>query len=117
MIVTLPLPPQQLKPNVRTHWRAKAAKVAEYRATARDEAMAAAYSYDLTEPVTEATVRVYAYWPTARRMDPDNLLATMKAAFDGVTDAGIWHDDRDVTYLPCFQAKDAANPRIEIEIR
>ena len=116
MIITLDLPPQQLKPNGRHHWRAKAAKVAEYREAACDAAMESAYHYGVMEPIQAPTVRITAYWPTTRRMDPDNLIATMKAAFDGITDAGVWRDDRDVTYLPCVQGKDKENPRIEIEV-
>jgi Holliday junction resolvase RusA-like endonuclease len=116
MIVTLSLPPQHCKPNVRSHWRAKAKAVAEYRSEARDAAMAAAYEWQLMEPITEAVVTVCAFWPTVRRMDADNLLASMKAAFDGITDAGVWADDRDVTFMPCRQAKDAENPRVEIVV-
>ena len=116
MTITLQLPPQQLKPNGRYHWRAKAAKVAQYRADARYAAMAAAYDCQQAEALSAATVRVRAFWPTVRKMDPDNLLATMKAAFDGFTDAGIWLDDREITFLPSLQDKDAANPRIEIDV-
>ena len=78
--------------------------------------MVAAYDYDLREPIEKPIVTVKAFWPTTRRMDADNLLATMKAAFDGLTDAGIWPDDRECTFLPCQQLKDAANPRIEIQV-
>ena len=35
-----------------------------------------------------------------RRRDKDNLLASLKAAFDGLTDAGVWTDDSEATYLP-----------------
>lgn len=116
MIITLPLPAQQLKPNVRCHYMAKAKHVATYRLAAKEAGMIAAYDYDLREPIEKPIVTVAAYWPTARRMDADNLLATMKAAFDGLTDAGIWTDDRECTFLPCHQCKDAANPRIEIQV-
>ena len=116
MTITLPLPPQQLKPNSRHHWRAKAAKVAQYRSDACYAAKAAAYDHDQRAPIESPSVQVRAYWRTVRVMDPDNLLATMKAAFDGITDAGVWRNDRTLTHLPCIQAKDAANPRIEIVI-
>lgn len=116
MIVTLPLPHQNLKPNRPSHRMAKAESIAIYRAIARDEAMAAAYSHDIREPYKDAVVQVRAYWKTVVMMDPDNLLATMKSALDGLTDAGIWRDDRDVMYLPCVQEKDAENPRIEIVV-
>ncbi len=114
--VVLPLPPKELKPNARPHHMAKANRVREYRSEARDAAMAAAYDVDLMRQLPAASVRIMAYWPTVRTMDPDNLIATMKSAIDGITDAGIWLDDRDLTYLPPRQAKDADNPRIVIVI-
>ena len=116
MIIVLPLPPQQLKPNVRCHWRAKAKATAAYRMDARLAAISEAHRCGHIECLAAATVRIKAYWPTARKMDPDNLIATMKAAFDGMTDALIWLDDRELTLLPVLQDKDSDDPRIEIEV-
>lgn len=78
--------------------------------------MAAAYETEQTEPLCIAFVRIVAYWKKAHKMDPDNLIATMKSAIDGITDAGIWIDDRELSFLPCVQDKDADNPRIEIHV-
>ena len=116
LTITLPLPPQRLKPNVRSHHMAKAKAVATYRETACDNAMEAAYHFDVRQACSIAVVRLHAFWPTVRRMDADNLLATMKAAFDGFTDAGLWTDDRQVAFLPSQQSKDKDNPRIEVDV-
>lgn len=64
----------------------------------------------------EAQIRVTWFSKTARVIDRDNILAYLKSAFDGLTDAGILADDRDVTHLPPIREKDAKNPRVEIEI-
>lgn len=116
LTITLPLPPQQLKPNGRYHYMARHRATSQYRQSAY---LAAKSEIARQRPFVafyKPTARVTAYWRTARTMDPDNLVATMKAAFDGLTDAGVWSDDREVTHLPCVQEKDAENPRIEIEV-
>lgn len=116
MTITLPLPPKQLKPNGRYHYMAKHRATSQYREWAYLAAQSAIAHNRPFVGIRKPTARVTAYWRTTRKMDGDNLLATMKAAFDGLTDAGIWTDDREVTHLPCVQCKDAANPRIEIEV-
>lgn len=45
----------------------------------------------------DVTVRRTRLW-AARRMDDDNLIRGMKASMDGLTDAGVWHDDRQVRW-------------------
>jgi Holliday junction resolvase RusA-like endonuclease len=35
---------------------------------------------------------------SARRLDDDNLIRGLKAALDGLSDAGVWADDRQVRY-------------------
>ena len=46
----------------------------------------------------------------------DSLAADLNEAFDGLTDAGLLADDRDVTHLPPRREKDAAYPRVLITI-
>ena len=117
LTITLPLPPQRLKPNVRSHHMAKAKAVATYREIAMLAACESVCSvFGYVSPSELSVVRLHAFWPTVRRMDADNLLATMKAAFDGFTDAGLWTDDRQVAFLPSQQSKDKDNPRIEVDV-
>jgi hypothetical protein len=128
LTIELPLPPQELRPNARVHWAKKASKAREYRSRARWAAFTAigelgdvAFgnpSGDLVSPfpIEQPVVRVTMLNKTARKMDQDNLIASMKSAMDGLTDAGVWNDDREVTILSPIRGKDATNPRIIIEI-
>lgn len=110
----LPLPPSELNPNARPSKWKKAEKVKEYRSRAR---WAAKASLDKDHEPLEAAAVYLEYWNrTAHRIDPDNIVAAMKSAMDGFTDAGVWVDDADTIYLPPFRSKDADHPRIMIEI-
>jgi Holliday junction resolvase RusA-like endonuclease len=64
----------------------------------------------------EATARVVFYAKDARRRDRDNILASMKPAFDGLVDAGILADDEGLTHAPVRIEIDRKNPRVEITI-
>lgn len=111
--VTLPLPPKELDPNGRHHWRAKMAPKRRYRCGAM---FAALKQGGFTQPLQRARVRIRYYHKTKTFKDPDNIIACLKTAIDGLTDAGVFTDDRDLTYLPVERFKDKANPRVEIEI-
>lgn len=83
MIVNLPWPARTLSPNARAHWsviaRAKrAARIAAYY-IARE----ARPSLTMTAPLVSLEFRP----PDNRRRDLDNLIASMKAALDGLADA------------------------------
>jgi hypothetical protein len=92
MKVTLAWPDRALHPNSRVHWRtrAKATKVA--REAARVLALAAGAKAAVL-PDGRLHLWIDFYPPDRRRRDDDGLLASMKAARDGIADAlGI--DDR-----------------------
>jgi len=84
--VLLPWPHAALSPNARAHWRAKhkAASDARYKAS-----VIGSGRKRLQNPVC-AVVPLVA---TNRRRDLDNVLAGLKSALDGLTDAGWWKDD------------------------
>jgi len=118
--ITLPFPSRTLSPNGRSHWRTKAKAVKAYRKRAADEAMVAAYENRAARrsmPWSKATISVTCYHKTARHMDEDNIVASLKPAFDGLVSAGILTDDRDVTVLPPVRLTDRENPRVELVIR
>lgn len=79
--------------NDREHFRVKAAKTKAWRAYAQSVAHNAGIP-----PLARATITGYIYKPHARRYDPHNLFATVKAAIDGIVDAGVLEDD-DHTHL------------------
>ncbi len=91
--LTLPFPGRGLSPNSRLHWRVKAAAVAEYREDCGWIAKEAAQKLQapLQPPVRAQVLYVL---PDRRRRDPDNLLAMLKPAWDGMVDAGLLVDDR-----------------------
>lgn len=84
------LPPAVLSPNSRGHWapKAKAAK------KLREDAYYAAKTQ--LPGVCFQQVRATVQWRVSdpkRRRDLDNAAASMKAFWDGLTDAGLWPDD------------------------
>ncbi len=113
LTISLPLPPAAVKPNARVHWARKAKATKAYRAQA-------CYAARLAAPVpprwAKARMEARAYFKTARFPDPGNFMASLKAAEDGLQDAGIIRDDKGLwPERPQF-FKDAAHPRVEITI-
>ncbi len=90
--LTLPFPTRPLSPNFRAkHWSVKANAIATYREecwkVARDVKL-------LRGPLTDSvTATVTFYVADQRRHDIDNLLASIKPAWDGMVDSGLMADD------------------------
>jgi crossover junction endodeoxyribonuclease RusA len=112
--IELPLPPRDLHPNARVHWAAKARRVKAYRYRA--------YLAGCVQRVGQrhawaaAEVHTTFHVPDRRRRDPDGLMASLKAAWDGLVDAGILaDDDRLVIHAPTI-CVDRERPRVEIEV-
>jgi Holliday junction resolvase RusA-like endonuclease len=95
LTITIPHPPLPCRPNSRTHWRKKAQAVKAYRiqAFAYANAVLAAYGH---KPPRWDKARVRVVWRCTKRIypDPDNIIASLKAAFDGLADAGVVSDDK-----------------------
>jgi crossover junction endodeoxyribonuclease RusA len=90
IIVELPFPDSNLMPNRarREHWRSKAGYAQIARMTAKVEAYNAKPRYDYSFPLGERIPLTLKFYPPDRReRDLDNLLAAMKSALDGVSDA------------------------------
>ncbi len=98
--IQLPTPPSALKPNERVHWRVKAKATKAYREAARWAAHAPHPS-----AWKAAEIQAHFRFKQDRRRDRDNLLASLKAAFDGLVDAGLLADDSGVTHLPTTYEK------------
>ena len=88
--VELPLPPKDLSPNVRKHWAAKARATKKYRT-------ACAWAFTAAKPkgwkqrpiVIDVGYRCSANAPGYVAHDSQNAIASLKAAADGIVDAGI----------------------------
>jgi crossover junction endodeoxyribonuclease RusA len=118
LTLTIPLPPSEVRNNARVHWSKKARAVKTYRTETRLRAIRAIASNEMSDnlPWKKATAQVTAYFPTARHLDPTNLIDALKSAFDGLQDAGVIEDDKDLWPLrPVIVTRDK-NPRIELTI-
>ncbi len=115
--ITLDLPPKQLSPNSRTHWRPRALATKRYKESAQMCAIAAKDGERFEWQ--KASAKCSFYFPDARRRDEDNARASLKAAFDGIVKAGILADDstRHLTHEPAEFGIDRDRPRVEIRIR
>lgn len=84
--------------NDRLFWRDRARRTAAIRARATAAAIVAIHRSG-AQPVTRAAITATVCTPTARRFDPHNIASTvLKAAIDGLVDAGLLPDD-DATHL------------------
>ena len=115
LTVTLPLPPRACWQNHRGHWSKGSRAKRQQRDTAKLHALAA---LNRAEPKWQkATVLFEFYWPDKRRRDPLNAMAAMKAAVDGLVDAGVLADDDQLMpETPAF-AVDKKNPRVVVTVR
>ena len=83
MIVTLPWPNRILSPNARAHWSG----IARAKRKARVDAYYLAKAERPAIASTAPLVSIDFLPPDNRRRDLDNLIASMKAALDGIAEA------------------------------
>ena len=115
--VVLPLPSKYVSPNgSHYHWASVAKSKKAYREMAAAQAGLERMTIKDFKPFAKPCVRLHAFYTSNRRRDADNLIASLKSGFDGLTDAGIWTDDHLITHLPPVMAVDKTNPRIEIVV-
>lgn len=74
--------------NDRGHWRKFASRKAAIREATRRAALEAGLG-----PFHVAHVTAHIGYPRAGTADPGNAAPVVKAALDGLTDAGVWDDD------------------------
>lgn len=115
LTVTIPVPPTDCNPNNKNkHWRKLRLATAKAR---RDALYCALEATGGERPEWEAaTVAVRWFGKDKRclRLDTTNAEASLKASIDGLTDAGIWSDDRRVRIADLVIAVDRENPRVEL---
>lgn len=114
LLVRIPLPERPCWPNWVGHWAQKAAAKRKLRQAAKEAGLAARDVSGLEEPLAAANVTCQFHFPERRHRDKDNALAAMKAAFDGLQDAGIVENDTNFTYQPVTLDCDPADPRVDI---
>ncbi len=84
------LPPADLSPNARVHWRAKHRATRQVRKDVWFQVQAAGWPrQEQHGPRRRLTITM----TRPRRLDPDNAVAICKAIVDGVREAGaLWND-------------------------
>ena len=99
LTVTIPAAPaKELMPNQQTkqgHWSARSKARKAFRAEAMWQAgLCLPHDWQpLTGPVA---LDIYVHWPKRRRPDLDAVVSSVKSAIDGLADAGIFADDRQI---------------------
>lgn len=114
--ITLPPPYRQLSPNARVHHIV----LANWKARYKRDAFYATKSVVIGEPRWHrASVKITFYFRDNRRRDEDNAIASLKAAFDGVVEAGLIVDDshKNLVRLPVEFLVDKEDPRVELVFR
>lgn len=114
--ITLPLPHRDLHPNGRPHWRSKARHTKTHRSLAYISACGALPIMEKPPRWKSAKVQASFFMRTTKMPDPDGCIAWLKAYIDGVGDAGIFANDRELVWMHPKRAKDAKNPRVELTI-
>ncbi len=104
--IELPWPPKALSPNARVHWAQLARARKQYRMLAFVLACKAGVLGGQVKGVGRLKVALTFYPPVMRHRDKDNLLASMKAALDGLADALLVDDrqfDPEVSIAECVK--------------
>lgn len=98
-MIILPWIAKELNPNSKRHWTVKAKFTKKARSDAHWATKDAGYVISGTGSIH---LHIYFYPPDKRKRDGTNMLASMKAAFDGIADALGVDDVRfHVTYEVC----------------
>ena len=85
---------QWLSANDRMHWAVKSKRTRAIRAVAKEQAV----KLYRGKPLGVVRIVAEVSYPTARRSDPANSYPTIKAAVDGLVDAG-WLSDDDAQHV------------------
>lgn len=101
--VEIPMPPKQLHPNARSHWRARMKPKAMQRQHAYLAALDALRGRVSPKWIAAQIHATFYLGSRGRKTDNDNLIAWLKASIDGLEDAGIVDDDSGITWLPPSQ--------------
>lgn len=109
--VTIPgTPPRCLSPNAsrELHWGTKTKAKNQLRRDAERAAVAVRNTCGGGPLFTgQVRVRTTVAWEKGRKlMDGDNVLASLKVLYDGITAAQLWRDDRDCIFEPVEQTRD-----------
>lgn len=107
----IPWPDKILSPNARVHWGRKSKATKSYRYSCGTIAMA--HKPHLPES-GDIALQITFFPPDKRRRDRDNLIASLKAAMDGIADAWEVNDSR---FVPTYRvAEPNGSGFVKIEV-
>lgn len=112
--LVLPWPSRDLHPNSRVHWRRRAAAAKAARAEAAILTKSAGWHL-LAWPDGRLHLWLDFIPPDRRHRDDDGLLASMKAARDGIADA-LGLDDRRFVSHPWVRDETAKGGQVRVRI-
>lgn len=115
----LPMPDSRLSPNSRNHWAVKSKVVKASRLAAAEEARRVLSDNQMEPPRWEkASMGVVLFLgPRNKQPDPDNLIASLKPYIDGLADAGIVANDKNLWPDRPEIRRVERLPRVEITIK
>ncbi len=121
LTITLRQPPRVLHPNGRTRkhrYRWSEARKMRNLACAM-ATVAIRECFGGVPPRWErAVVAVTVYYGLGqKRMDADNIIGWCKAIFDGLQDAEVYGNDRNISFDDPRHERDRTRPRVMIEVR
>jgi len=119
LTVTIPTPPRRLGQNgPQRNWRYKARLRKDQRQDAGIAALDAMNRAGLRKVVfAQCTIQPVWYRKNRRgQLDGDNANSMIKGAIDGLADAGVVANDRDVRLLPPRFEFGSDDPRVELVI-
>ena len=117
LLLTVSIPPRTLSPNARVHWAVKMKATRKSRVESWAAVQIAMHEQSVNGGWNGAECRVVWFARDSRRRDRDNLLASLKATFDGLVDGGLLVDDAGITHLPLQIEVDNRRPRVELHLR
>jgi crossover junction endodeoxyribonuclease RusA len=111
MIIDLPWPHKDLSPNARPHWAEKARVTKKHR----DWARWASQAYGPIE-ADKLLVTVIFFPPDNRQRDDDNMVSSVKAYRDGISDSLGVNDSKWTTTVQRGPKLRGGTVRFEIEV-
>jgi crossover junction endodeoxyribonuclease RusA len=113
--VVVAIPPKELSPNRRTHWKGRLRPKQQYRWSCY---LRTKEALGRRQPPQWETsyVRIKYYSRTSHKQARDNIIASLKPAFDGIEDARVVETDEGMNFVSVERLKDASDPRVEIYI-
>ena len=114
--VVCPLPPRQLSPNSRCHWRTRHKHSKKYREACRVACFTELVSRRRGDVAwSHARLQATFFYKDKRRRDRDNMAAMLKYAYDGIA-AALGVDDYGFRPQMPEVTVDKDDPRVEIVV-